>query len=178
MAFENSSPLTAAVPLPDDQTPDLYPATGTGPGGLQRLSGPQSPSWVDARLARVTTMAMCGSRAGYRVHLDNGEDPCGPCRAAARRSRGGSEPHPLKIQEPELLPLEVRIQEVRAKLARWQERIAEQCPGGPEHHYVQHRAWLPPWCDSCGWTDVGLHLSELGSGDLPADRWLRRTRLP
>jgi hypothetical protein len=54
--------------------------------------------------------------------------------------------------------LEVRILEVRGRLARLHAKIAEQCPG--EHRYVRHRDNRPPWCDACGYTDVGLHLTE------------------
>ena len=59
-------------------------------------------------------------------------------------------------------PLQERIREVRRRLARLQASITEECPG--EHRYVNHRDLLPPWCDACGFTDVGLHKSECGLG--------------
>jgi hypothetical protein len=61
----------------------------------------------------------------------------------------------------ERIPLEVRLAETRAALARWQVTIRDRCPG--EHRYVQHVAWKLPWCDACGYTDAGLHRSELGA---------------
>jgi hypothetical protein len=65
-------------------------------------------------------------------------------------------------QKPLLPPLEVRIAETREALARLQARICQQCPG--LHRYVDHGDVKPPWCDSCGYTDVGLHRSEIGQG--------------
>jgi hypothetical protein len=64
--------------------------------------------------------------------------------------------------EPEI-PLQVRLMETRQALARLQASIAERC--GPEHRYVRHRDGKAPWCDACGYTDAGLHRSELGSAD-------------
>jgi hypothetical protein len=59
-------------------------------------------------------------------------------------------------------PLEVRLMETREALARLQQSIREQCPG--DHRYVQHRVGWPPWCEACGFTDIGLHRSEYGRG--------------
>ena len=61
----------------------------------------------------------------------------------------------------ERIPFEVRLLEVRRRLARLQATIAEQC--GPEHRYVQYVDWKLPWCDACGYTDAGVHRSELGA---------------
>jgi hypothetical protein len=60
-------------------------------------------------------------------------------------------------------PLEDRLVEVRRALPRLQQRIATACPG--EHRYVPHGDGKPPMCPSCGYTDVGLHSSELGAGE-------------
>jgi hypothetical protein len=59
-------------------------------------------------------------------------------------------------------PLGERIREVRQGLARLQATLRDQCPG--DHHYEQHRDRLPPWCDACGFTDIGLHRREYGTG--------------
>jgi hypothetical protein len=59
-------------------------------------------------------------------------------------------------------PLEVRLAETGAALARWQATLAERCPG--EHQYVRHRADKPPMCSACGFLDNGLHRSDYGSG--------------
>jgi hypothetical protein len=49
---------------------------------------------------------------------------------------------------------------VRDRLARLQAKIRDRCPG--EHRYVRHRDGKPPWCDACGFTDIGLYRSEVG----------------
>jgi hypothetical protein len=65
---------------------------------------------------------------------------------------------------PELpeLPLVMRLQKVRAALAKLQISIREQCPG--PHRHVEHADGKPPWCDACGFTDTGLHRNEFGQG--------------
>ena len=65
---------------------------------------------------------------------------------------------PSPLQER---PLEERILEVRAALARLQAKIRDQCPG--EHRYVARSGGLP-CCPECGFADVGLHRSEVGLG--------------
>jgi hypothetical protein len=57
-------------------------------------------------------------------------------------------------------PLEDRIREVRAWMARLQARIAET--SGEQHVYVQHDDLNFAWCDACGYTETGLHKSECG----------------
>jgi hypothetical protein len=64
-------------------------------------------------------------------------------------------------------PLEERILKVRRRLARLQATLRDRCPG--DHRYVQHRDRLPPWCDACGFTDIGLHRSEYGTGKANPD---------
>ena len=59
-------------------------------------------------------------------------------------------------------PLEDRIAETRAALARLQERIGAGCAG--PHVYVNHRDGKPPLCDVCGYSDVGLHQGEVNVG--------------
>jgi hypothetical protein len=59
-------------------------------------------------------------------------------------------------------PLEDRLAVVRRGLARPHARLADQCPG--DHQYVQHRDGKPPWCDACGFRDIGLHRREYGTG--------------
>lgn len=62
----------------------------------------------------------------------------------------------------ERIPFEERILEVRRGLARWQQTLAERCSG--PHVYVRHQVGKPPYCQHCRFTDVGLHLSEYGTG--------------
>jgi hypothetical protein len=54
-------------------------------------------------------------------------------------------------------PLEDRILETRAALARLQASIASNCPG--PHEYVRHRSDKPPYCKACQVLDNGLPLS-------------------
>jgi hypothetical protein len=70
----------------------------------------------------------------------------------------------LAVEPPEdrRPPLEQRILEVRRALARLQAKLRDRCPG--DHEYVQHRDGKLPWCDGCGYTDTGLHRSEVGLG--------------
>jgi hypothetical protein len=65
-------------------------------------------------------------------------------------------------------PLVERIQEVRAALQRLQAGIRASCPG--PHEYVKHGDVRPPWCHACGYTDTGLHKSELRAHEA-MDRW-------
>jgi hypothetical protein len=57
------------------------------------------------------------------------------------------------------LPFELRLAVVRRGLARWQATLADQCGG--DHQYVQHRDGRFPSCPFCGYTDTGLHGSEI-----------------
>jgi hypothetical protein len=57
------------------------------------------------------------------------------------------------------LPFEDRLRVVRQRLAKLHEKLRDQC-GGP-HVYVKHRDRKPPWCDACGYSDVGLHRREV-----------------
>lgn len=58
-------------------------------------------------------------------------------------------------------PLAERMLEVRAALARLQAKIRDQCPG--EHRYVARSGGLP-CCPECGFTECGLHRTEVGTG--------------
>ena len=111
VAFRNSSPLTAAVPLPSELPPGPYPAAGRRSRRSDRLTADEE------RLERI--------------------------------------------------PLDERLLEWRGRLARLQARLRDQCPG--DHRYVRHRDGKPPWCDSCGYTDVGLHRTENGTGKADPD---------
>jgi hypothetical protein len=71
-------------------------------------------------------------------------------------------PPPLEKRPLEERPLEERILQIRRALARLQATLRDRCPG--EHRYVQHRDGKLPWCDSCGFTDAGLHRGEVGLG--------------
>jgi hypothetical protein len=69
------------------------------------------------------------------------------------RNRGGAEPPPVKAAETEL-PLEVKLAEMHAALARLQTRIREAC--GPDHEYVKLRADGFPTCPHCHVTGGGM----------------------
>jgi hypothetical protein len=65
--------------------------------------------------------------------------------------------------------LEGRLAEVRRRLERLQQRLRDRCPG--PHEYTPHRAGEFPWCEDCGFTDTGLHRSEIGAN---VKRWSGR----
>ena len=48
---------------------------------------------------------------------------------------------------------------MRQRLARLQASIAQQC--GEQHEYVKQRDDTFPFCKSCGYSDYGLHLSDI-----------------
>jgi hypothetical protein len=111
VTFPNSSPLTAAAPLPDELTHEPYPAAGRGSNAPDRLRA-----------------------------ADEDEDP-DAARAGWFR-----------------LPYEVRLAMVRRGLGRMHASIAARCPG--EHRYVRRNGRFP-CCPECGFTDTGLHKSEI-----------------
>jgi hypothetical protein len=41
--------------------------------------------------------------------------------------------------------------------------LQDRCRG--EHRYVQHGDGKPPWCESCGLTNIGLHSSHYEAKD-------------
>jgi hypothetical protein len=63
---------------------------------------------------------------------------------------------------------------VRARLQRLHAKISAECSG--EHRYVKHRDLNPPWCDACGYTDTGLHGSEVHLGQAREGRHRNASR--
>ena len=72
------------------------------------------------------------------------------------------------------IPYEDRLMIVREALQRLQQSIADECPG--PHEFVQHPGLRPPYCEVCGFTDVGLPLGDTGAGkgNWEHAKWTRR----
>jgi hypothetical protein len=132
MASENSSPPARAERLPDELTPEPYSAAGSRSNGSTGLTAPDEDCLTVPEVAE---------------HW--------PATRRSRQQAEGDWPAPDNWP----LPFEVRLAETRAALARLQARIAAECPG--PHEYTAHRDRKPPWCDACGYSDVGLHRREV-----------------
>ena len=38
--------------------------------------------------------------------------------------------------------------------------VIAACPGGSDHHVIQHRDGKPPWCPHCGRNSTGTQIKE------------------
>lgn len=38
--------------------------------------------------------------------------------------------------------------------------VIAACPGGSDHHVIQHRDGKPPWCPHCGRNSTGTQIRE------------------
>lgn len=38
--------------------------------------------------------------------------------------------------------------------------VLDACPGGSDHHVIQHRDGKPPWCPHCGRNSTGTQIRE------------------
>ena len=45
-------------------------------------------------------------------------------------------------------------------LARVHAAVIAACPGGSDHHVIQHRDGKPPWCPHCGRNSTGTQIRE------------------
>ena len=45
-------------------------------------------------------------------------------------------------------------------LAILHEEVRKACPGGSDHHVIQHRDGKPPWCPHCGRSTIGTQIRE------------------
>lgn len=46
-------------------------------------------------------------------------------------------------------------------LAELHVAVRAACPGGSDHHVIQHRDRKPPWCPHCGRNSIGTPIKEM-----------------